>query len=154
MKVLNCLILSKNVQLMKPCTITAEFYRHLLYNYVTTDFAESSQTSLLSQSVRPHPVQLHPPTILEVIVEEVEPSQTPKVGWFEDKPSTMSSLGVPVMSPDLKRVAKQLIEKHTIENMTLENRLREKESTALKKLYTRIEERKAKVCARILYSST
>ncbi len=78
-------------------------------------------------------------------MEEVEPSQTPQVGWSEDKLSTMTSLAVPVMSPDLKRVAKQLIEKHTIENVMLENRLREKESTALKKLYTQIEERKAKV---------
>ncbi len=108
-------------------------------------FAESNQTSPPSQSVVPHTLQLHQPTIPEVNVEEVEPSQTPQVGWSENKLSTMTSLAVPVMSPDLKRVAKQLIEKHTIENVTLENRLREKESTALKKLYTQIEERKAKV---------
>ena len=67
---------------------------------------------------------------------------------------SVSGLGVPVLSPDMKKVAKQLIEKHTIENVNLENKLRESENAALKKLYAKIEERKSKVGALFCTIST
>ncbi len=85
--------------------------------------------------------------IPEVIVEEAEPAASPQEGWSADPQqlSVQGALGVPLMSPDMKRVAKQLIEKHTIDNVSLENRLRENENNAFRKMHAKIEERRAKV---------
>lgn len=82
-----------------------------------------------------------------VNVEEVQPEEMagPQTGSPENKPSLVNGLGVPVLSQDMNKVAKQMIEKHTIENVNLERKLKEKENAALKKLYAKIEERKTKV---------
>ena len=99
-------------------------------------------------SLAPSAVTISPPqlqVVPSVSVEEVEEATPTKVKRGPLESPSVSGLGVPVMSPDMKKVAKQLIEKHTIENVNLENRLRESENAALKKLYAKIEERKSKV---------
>ena len=110
-------------------------------------FPKRSLVSLTSSVGTINPPQQ--PPVPSVNVQEVQPAQasTPtqmQKDQLKHSPS-VSGLGVPVVSPDMKEVAKQLIEKHTIENVNLENRLRESENAAMKKLYAKIEERKSKV---------
>ena len=49
---------------------------------------------------------------------------------------------VPVTDPNLKNAAKLIIEKHTIEKVTLENKLQREESDAMKKLFQKLEAKK------------
>lgn len=111
----------------------------------------------MAQTVTPVPAISTQFSIPEVSVEEVQPEGSTtslKLGWTEKDGNqnklpavTQETLAVPVTSPSVKKVAKQLIEKHTIENVNLENRLRDNETDALKKLHAKIEERKAKLIA-------
>ena len=136
------------------------FVVHVTCNYTwfpTDTYIPTSRNSLAGvQSITMSPVTAVPTqfSIPEVSVEDVQPAGSTtslKVGWTEKdgnkQPATQEALAVPVTSPSLKKVAKQLIEKHTIENVNLENRLRDKETDALKKLHTKVEARKAKLIA-------
>lgn len=95
---------------------------------------------------KPHPLKQQSLAIPVVKIVDEEPAVSPQGSKYLETPqSSVNTLGVPLMSPDMKRVAKELIEKHTIENVSLENRLRENENNALKKMYAKIEEKRAKV---------
>ncbi len=59
-------------------------------------------------------------------------------------PSLRSQVSVPMADPQLQTAAKQLIEKHTIENVQLENALQEKETSEVQQLLSQFEDQKTK----------
>ncbi len=59
-------------------------------------------------------------------------------------PSSQAQPPVPITDPQLKAAAKQLIEKHTIENVQLENALQDKETSEINQLLSQFEDNKTK----------
>ena len=52
------------------------------------------------------------------------------------------SLSTPIMDPQQKATAKQLIEKHTIENVQLESNLQDEEAASIKRVLVEFERKK------------
>lgn len=57
---------------------------------------------------------------------------------------SQAKLTVPISDPQIQAAAKQLIEKHTIDNVQLDNALQDKETTEIQCLLSQFEERKNK----------
>ena len=82
-------------------------------------------------------------------VAEIQPNQTPahvSEGWSNKQGGKEHLAGgdISTADPGTKKVVKQLIEKHTIEVVNLENKLQSKESSEIKRVLEDFEERKAK----------
>ena len=80
---------------------------------------------------------------------EVQPAQAPahvSEGWSDEVAGEQHSAGGDASNGDVstKKVVKELIEKHTIETVNLENKLQTKESNEIKEVLEEFEERKAK----------
>ncbi len=77
---------------------------------------------------------------VQFIEEESKQQNTDRT---RESPFSPKSLA-PNVDPAMKDVARQMIEKHAIENLSLENRLQKEESEAIKNMLLKLETRKKK----------